>query len=354
MALLFCQAYVKMTHGATHSGFGLEVQDVFELDRQGESERFRPHNHTPNRMLLWHGSRLSNFTGILSQGLRIAPPEAPVSGYMFGKVSQCLAAPSPLSISPLLSSHSPLQPVYAPPSAATDRSVLRGCDGVMKGVYFADVVSKSAGYCATSPQAPTACMLLCDVALGEMNEKLNADYNANHLPKGKLSTKGIGRVTPDATGWKKLDDGCVVPCGAPINQSAHPHPSLMYNGHNKPSNSRAAANSNNSSMWANRSSSAQLRFPRFSLSVCVCVYALMFLCVCWYRVHRVRRQSDPHALLGAAAVQVQMTTGQEQQLLQSPITQQRWKEKRGRLSGREQVEYTKGSYTIVSPAIHID
>ncbi len=38
-----------------------------------------------NNMLLWHGSRLSNFVGILSQGLRIAPPEAPVSGYLFGK-----------------------------------------------------------------------------------------------------------------------------------------------------------------------------------------------------------------------------------------------------------------------------
>jgi poly [ADP-ribose] polymerase len=36
-------------------------------------------------MLLWHGSRISNFVGILSQGLRIAPPEAPVSGYLFGK-----------------------------------------------------------------------------------------------------------------------------------------------------------------------------------------------------------------------------------------------------------------------------
>ena len=33
-------------------------------------------------MLLWHGSRLTNWCGILSQGLRIAPPEAPVTGYM--------------------------------------------------------------------------------------------------------------------------------------------------------------------------------------------------------------------------------------------------------------------------------
>ncbi|KAE9097175.1 hypothetical protein PF005_g31115 [Phytophthora fragariae] len=38
-----------------------------------------------NHKLLWHGSRLSNFVGILSQGLRIAPPEAPQNGYYFGK-----------------------------------------------------------------------------------------------------------------------------------------------------------------------------------------------------------------------------------------------------------------------------
>lgn len=37
-------------------------------------------------MLLWHGSRLTNFVGILGQGLRIAPPEAPATGYRFGKV----------------------------------------------------------------------------------------------------------------------------------------------------------------------------------------------------------------------------------------------------------------------------
>jgi hypothetical protein len=38
------------------------------------------------------GSRLTNFVGILSQGLRIAPPEAPKSGYRFGKGS---TIPSP-------------------------------------------------------------------------------------------------------------------------------------------------------------------------------------------------------------------------------------------------------------------
>jgi poly [ADP-ribose] polymerase len=73
---------------------------------------------TGNRMLLWHGSRLSNWTGILSQGLRIAPPEAPVTGYMFGK-----------------------------------------------GVYFADMFSKSANYCYASEASRSGVLLLCEVCL---------------------------------------------------------------------------------------------------------------------------------------------------------------------------------------------
>lgn len=32
-----------------------------------------------DRLLLWHGSRSTNFAGILKQGLRIAPPEGEVA-----------------------------------------------------------------------------------------------------------------------------------------------------------------------------------------------------------------------------------------------------------------------------------
>ncbi len=92
-------------------------------------------------MILWHGSRLTNFVSIISQGLRIAPIEAPDTGYIFGK-----------------------------------------------GVYFADMVSKSANYCFTSRQNNTGLMLLCEVALGNFNPKYNADYNAANLPPGKQST----------------------------------------------------------------------------------------------------------------------------------------------------------------------
>jgi len=39
----------------------------------------------PNHFLLYHGSQMFNFLGILKQGLKIAPPEAPIAGDLFGK-----------------------------------------------------------------------------------------------------------------------------------------------------------------------------------------------------------------------------------------------------------------------------
>jgi poly [ADP-ribose] polymerase 2/3/4 len=77
------QDYLIKSAGKTHS-IRYKVQDIFRIERQGEKERFvkSPYAAIKNsdRRLLWHGSRSTNFGGILSQGLRIAPPEAPVSG----------------------------------------------------------------------------------------------------------------------------------------------------------------------------------------------------------------------------------------------------------------------------------
>ncbi|XP_032173644.1 poly [ADP-ribose] polymerase 1 isoform X3 [Mustela erminea] len=72
--------YVKNTHATTHNAYDLEVVDIFRIEREGESQRYKPFRQLHNRRLLWHGSRATNFAGILSQGLRIAPPEAPVVG----------------------------------------------------------------------------------------------------------------------------------------------------------------------------------------------------------------------------------------------------------------------------------
>lgn len=156
--------YLQTTHATTHSSYTLQLADLFALKSIPEDLRYTKDIH--NKMLLWHGSRLTNFVGILSQGLRIAPPEAPVTGYMFGK-----------------------------------------------GVYFADMSSKSANYCFASRENSTGILLLCEVALGEMNEKLHADYYAGNLPPGKHSTKGVGRIAPNPANTVKLDDGVAVPLG---------------------------------------------------------------------------------------------------------------------------------------------
>lgn len=79
--------YLAKTCGRTHA-MKYQVRDIFRIERYGETDRFESSkfaNIKSDRRLLWHGSRATNYGGILSSGLRIAPPEAPVSGYMFGK-----------------------------------------------------------------------------------------------------------------------------------------------------------------------------------------------------------------------------------------------------------------------------
>jgi poly [ADP-ribose] polymerase 2/3/4 len=156
--------YLKNSAGYTHN-LTYKVHDIFRIERSGETKRFLKSKHAkiPNsdRRLLWHGSRCTNFGGILSQGLRIAPPEAPVSGYMFGK-----------------------------------------------GVYLADISTKSANYCWASTSGNVGLLLLCEVELGKPPLELTtADYNAAERAQesNRLSTLGLGRTAP--AGWK--DAGCV-------------------------------------------------------------------------------------------------------------------------------------------------
>ncbi|KAH9512499.1 Poly [ADP-ribose] polymerase 1, partial [Bulinus truncatus] len=167
------KTYTRNTHASTHNMYELEVLDIMKVVREGESKMFRPFKELHNRMLLWHGSRATNFAGILSQGLRIAPPEAPMTGYMFGK-----------------------------------------------GVYFADMVSKSANYCRTSKTDNIGILLLCEVALGNMYELTNSEY-VTKLPKGKHSTKGIGKTCPDPKGNYVTPEGVVIPMGTGVPNWFH-------------------------------------------------------------------------------------------------------------------------------------
>lgn len=95
------------------------VIDVIKIKRDGENAIYNP-DDLDNKMLLFHGSRFSNYVGILSNGMRIAPPEAPRSGYLFGK-----------------------------------------------GVYFADFAGKSAPYCCSYLSNGIGIFVICEVALGK-------------------------------------------------------------------------------------------------------------------------------------------------------------------------------------------
>jgi poly [ADP-ribose] polymerase len=157
------EAYLNNSKGATHH-MTYQVEDIFRIERQGELDRFEKSEYSKvasNRRLLWHGSRVTNFGGILGQGLRIAPPEAPVSGYMFGK-----------------------------------------------GIYLADMSSKSANYCCSYSSGGTALLLLCEAELGNpMHELTDASYSAGEdaKAKGLHSTWGKGSTGPSK--WK--DAKCV-------------------------------------------------------------------------------------------------------------------------------------------------
>ncbi len=150
--------YLIKSSGTAH-GIRYRLEDIFRIERVGEAERFAKSEFAKlkkkDRRLLWHGSRTTNYGGILSQGLRIAPPEAPLNGYAFGK-----------------------------------------------GVYMADISSKSAQYCMAGMSGGTGLLLLCEAELGKpMYEIPTGDSNAEEQAKKHhcISTLGVGRTAPQ--GW---------------------------------------------------------------------------------------------------------------------------------------------------------
>jgi len=173
--------YVK----ATSCGRPLTSVDCFEVQRHGEDAIFNPMN-LDNKKLLWHGSRFSNFVGILSQGMRIAPPEAPRSGYLFGK-----------------------------------------------GVYFADLLGKSFPYACPHLSGGIGTFVLCEVALGNMRPLKQCDCYADRLPAGYHSTHAIGGQRPNPSGSETVEGDIEVPLGKVENHSdgrgSCPNEFVVYN-----------------------------------------------------------------------------------------------------------------------------
>ena len=118
-----------------------------------------------NKKLLWYGIRIQNFANVFKSGLSLPPPEAPIYSYMFGK-----------------------------------------------GIYFSDVAIKS--FYNSHPQNNIGLMLLCDVDLGNIEERLKADVNLpNTLEQGKNSVKVLGMNFPDEKGSYFDENGIEIPLG---------------------------------------------------------------------------------------------------------------------------------------------
>ncbi|RHY09485.1 hypothetical protein DYB25_004587 [Aphanomyces astaci] len=148
-----------------------KVTRVLKVQRKGEAERMQdiavPGHHT----LLWHGTKKSNLMGILSRGLCIAPPEAPTTGYAFGK-----------------------------------------------GIYFADSAEKSFNYCGSDPytlpdKRKVHYMLLCDVALGTTHRVVEPEYR-EVAADGTHSTFAMAKYQPNPHDTLVTPIGsCRVPLG---------------------------------------------------------------------------------------------------------------------------------------------
>ena len=77
-----------------------------------------------------------------------------------------------------------------------------------KGIYLADISSKSAGYTASYLSGGVGLLLLCEAELGKpMLELMDANYSAEVMAKeqNSISTWGKGSTAPRS--WK--DAGCV-------------------------------------------------------------------------------------------------------------------------------------------------
>lgn len=145
------------------NGPKIELVDLFSVEREGERDNF---NDLPNRTLLWHATRLSNYASILKTGLKLPPADAPSSGYSFGK-----------------------------------------------GIYFYDMASKAATFCAPNGSSGTGVFLLCDVALGNSKVLNRPNANASTLEEGIQSVKGAGRLAPAESKAEECPEGYKVYIG---------------------------------------------------------------------------------------------------------------------------------------------
>lgn len=158
-------ANTQLGMNAQNGPQAFEVVEIFQVARHEEIIRYAPYEQNFNRQLLFHGSSVRNFVSILTNGLKIAPPEAHFHGSIFGK-----------------------------------------------GIYFSDSVSKAASYCHVSNG--TGLVLLCEVAVGISDIRYRKD--SSKLIDYCESIQAIGQYYPHPLHVRH--DGLKIPNGQLIRR----------------------------------------------------------------------------------------------------------------------------------------
>jgi len=157
----------------------LEIKQIFKLDsaRRG----YKPTES--NRFLLFHGSQISNFMGILAQGLQIQPLGAVQAGARLGK-----------------------------------------------GLYFTDALTKAVDYCVdkNAPRYASKFVLICEVSLGSICESAGLAANVDKAPEGYDSVMALGRVRPEDKKTCTLPDGAMLPLGKLRNDPKTAHSNFQF------------------------------------------------------------------------------------------------------------------------------
>ena len=143
----------------------IKLNDLFIVEEKKHIPDIINKEKNKNIKLLWLGVGIPNFVNIFKNGLSLPPSEAPIFSYMFGK-----------------------------------------------GIYFSDVAIKS--FYNSHPQNNIGLMLLCEVDLGNVEERLKADINLPQtLEEGKNSVKVLGMNFPDEKGNYIDENGVEIPLG---------------------------------------------------------------------------------------------------------------------------------------------
>jgi poly [ADP-ribose] polymerase len=175
------ERYVKTTVGSTHGGCRVEIVDIYGIDRKEDLNAKSCPGDT-NKVLLWHGTRLSNFISILQKGLMLRPESLGVyvTGKMFGY-----------------------------------------------GIYGANSFSKSWNYCDCGGIGEEACLLLGEFSLGQMSQRVDSDY---YITEESLKKEGCqstwGQGITSISGMDTID-GVNVPYG-PLKKSGVSRAYLQY------------------------------------------------------------------------------------------------------------------------------